>query len=257
MNYQQTRNMYKDTKTWNPFVGCRFDCTYCVPSFKRQLKRVGGNPYVRQGSNDPDGEIGEKGGCTGCSSYSPHYHPERLDRIPTASTVFVCGTGDISCCDPEYTRRIFEAIEAKQSRKPITYYFQTKNPAHFRQFLGEFPENVVLLVTLETNRDTLGQSVSKAPLLSTRWRDFYDLDYPRKAVTIEPVLDFDLDVFAGMMTQLQDQGSLEYVWFGHDSKNCGLPEPSADKSQRFVDGLTERGIEVRGKRLNGVVIAES
>jgi len=249
--------MYSETKTWNPYVGCRFDCTYCEKSFKRQLKRVGGNPYVRQGSNDPNGEIGEKGGCSHCSSYSPHYHPERLDKIPTKATVFVCGTGDIAFCDPDYTRRIFEAIEAKQSRKEITYYFQSKNPAYFEQFLGEYPENVVLLTTLETNRDDLGQSVSKAPKPSTRWRDFYALEYPRKALTIEPVLDFDLEEFTGWMTQLQDQGSLEYIWFGYDSKKCGLPEPSADKAQRFVNGLTERGIEVRGKKMNGVMIAES
>jgi hypothetical protein len=32
-------NMYADAKTWNPFKGCRFDCTYCVPSFQRQAKR--------------------------------------------------------------------------------------------------------------------------------------------------------------------------------------------------------------------------
>ena len=32
-------NMYADAKTWNPFKGCHFDCTYCVPSFQLQAKR--------------------------------------------------------------------------------------------------------------------------------------------------------------------------------------------------------------------------
>jgi hypothetical protein len=247
-------SMYPETKTWNPYVGCKFDCTYCEKSFKRQLKRVGGNPQVRQGSTEKNGEIGEKGGCTLCSSYEPHYHSERLESIPTKSTVFVCGTGYIAFCEPEYTRRILEAIKDNQSRKEITYYFQSKNPAYFEQFLGEYPENAVLLTTLETNRDGLGQSVSKAPMPSTRWRDFMALEYPRKAVTIEPVLDFDLDEFTSWMTQLHGQGSLEYVWFGYDSKSCGLDEPSIELSQRFVDGLKNNGIEVRGKKMNGVII---
>ena len=33
-----TPNMYPYVKTWNPFKGCNFDCTYCVPSFKALAK---------------------------------------------------------------------------------------------------------------------------------------------------------------------------------------------------------------------------
>jgi len=41
--------MYPDTKTWNPFVGCNYDCVYCEKSFKRQFKRVGGGPmFVKE-----------------------------------------------------------------------------------------------------------------------------------------------------------------------------------------------------------------
>ena len=31
--------MYAETKTWNPFKGCRFECMYCGPSFRKQSKR--------------------------------------------------------------------------------------------------------------------------------------------------------------------------------------------------------------------------
>ncbi len=31
--------MYKGAKTWNPFKGCLFDCSYCRPTFKAQAKR--------------------------------------------------------------------------------------------------------------------------------------------------------------------------------------------------------------------------
>jgi hypothetical protein len=35
----QKSNMYKDIETISPFVGCRYDCTYCELSYKRQMKR--------------------------------------------------------------------------------------------------------------------------------------------------------------------------------------------------------------------------
>jgi len=85
-----------------------------------------------------------------------------------------------------------------------------------------------------------------------RFHDFLDLEYSRKVVTIEPVLDFDPEIFLTWMRLLKDQGTLEYVWFGFDSKNCGLSEPSTEKAQRFVDELQAYGIEVRGKTLRDV-----
>ena len=232
--------MYPDTKTWNPFVGCRYDCVYCEKSFKRQLKRVAGI------LNCPD-----------CYTYSPHTHPERLGRIPSFPIVFVYGTGDITFCWDWFVRGTFKAIDAHRQRMEKTYYFQSKNPACFNLYLDWFLKNqdkVILLTTLETNRDEGYREISKAPFPTMRFHDFLELDYPRKVLTIEPVLDFDLDEFVEMVLKLHEQGSLEYVWFGFDSKNCGLPEPSIEKAQRFVDILQDHGIEVRGKRLRGVVI---
>jgi hypothetical protein len=47
--------------SWNPFVGCRFDCVYCESSFKRQAKR-------------------RKKRCLNCYGFKQHFHPERLGR---------------------------------------------------------------------------------------------------------------------------------------------------------------------------------
>ena len=233
--------MYPDTATWNPFVGCLFDCTYCEKSFKRLLKRAGRN--IR---------------CRDCYNYYPHVHPERRFRIPSAPNIFVAGTGDISFCPPNYVRGcIFWAIMNHKPRKPKTYLFQSKSPSCFKQYLPWFKEHqdkVILLTTLETNRDKGYSDISKAPLPSVRFADFYALDYPRKVVTIEPVMDFDHEQMVRMMLDLKDQGSLLYVWFGFDSKNCGLPEPSIEKAQRLVDALKGYGIEVRGKTLRGVKV---
>lgn len=235
MKNNKLGNMYKETKTWNPFIGCRFDCTYCEPSFKRQLKRVAGII-----------------GCSNCGEYKPHTHPERLRKLPSSSIIFVCGTGDINFCEPDYTRKIIDSIKRYKPRKEKTFYFQSKSPTYFSQFIGEFPDNVILLTTLETNRDEGYSTISKAPLPSKRFKEFYELDFPRKVVTIEPVLDFDLEQFSDWIIQLHDQGNLEYVWFGFNSKtkSIQLPEPSQEKTQEFLDKLESTGIVVKEKRLN-------
>jgi hypothetical protein len=235
--------MYSDTKTYNPFIGCKFDCIYCKKSFKRVLKRVGLNIK-----------------CILCYNYVPHTHPERLKRIPSSPIVFVFGQGDIYFCAPQFVEQTFKSIEAHKPRKPKIYYFQSKAPSVFNRYLDWFNGNqdkVILLTTLETNRDEGYRDISKAPLPTTRFRDFLMLDYPRKVLTIEPILDFDLLQFTLMVTQLHDQGTLEYVWFGFDSKNCGLPEPSTEKAQRFVDGLQTYGIEVRGKTLRDLTLSSA
>ncbi len=237
-------NMYPDAKTWNPFVGCRYACVYCEKSFKLQLKRVAAHI-----------------GCQDCYTYSPHYHPERLkkSKIPSTPIVFVDGTGDIAFCEPSYMRKTFAVIDKHRPRREKTYYFQSKNPYQFNLYLDWFKENqdkVVLLTTLETNRDKGYSAMSKATLPTVRFKDFYNLDYPRKVLTIEPVLDFDLAMFSWMVKRLHEQGTLEYVWFGFDSKNCGLPEPSIEKAQKFVDVLHSYGIAIRGKSLRGVKLKE-
>ena len=238
-------NMYLNCSTYNPFVGCGYDCVYCRPSFQRQLKRVAG--ILK---------------CQDCYDYKPHYHPERLatSKIPSSPIVFVCGTGDITFCKYSFMRKIFNVIEKHRPKMDKTYYFQSKNPVCFTQYLDWFlanQEKIILVTTLETNRDAGYRKISQAPLPTVRFGDFYDLDYPRKVLTIEPVLDFDLEDFVDMVLKLHEQGTLEYVWFGFDSKNCGLPEPSAEKAQRFIDILQNNGIEVRGKSLREVKLSEA
>jgi len=224
--------MYASAKTWNPFKGCEFDCIYCEPSFKRQSKR-------------------QKNRCTDCYTYTPHCHEDRLAKIPSAPIIFVCGNADISFSPPEFTQRIIESIVEHNGRAPHkTYYFQSKEPAYFEPFLSDFPDNVILLTTLETNRDEGYEAVSKAPPPSVRFRQFKSVDYPRKVVTIEPVLDFDLRTFADWICSLQP----EYVWLGFNSKpeSVTLPEPSVAKVQELAKRLLGAGIEIRGKTLRGV-----
>ena len=233
-------NMYAEAETWNPFKGCGYDCTYCEPSFKRQAKR-------------------RKNECMRCYHYEPHEHEDRLStgKIPSKNIVFVCGNADLAFCKPEFTRSIINVIKKHllKTKKKKTFYFQSKNPSYFGQFLKEFPPQVILVTTLETNRDEGYSAISTAPPPSVRYEQFRALGYPRKVVTIEPVLDFDLTTFVSWIRRIEP----EYVWLGFNSKpeSVELPEPSVEKVQKFIDKLAVAGIKIKGKTLRGLQVPRS
>lgn len=227
-------NMYKDVKTWNPFVGCKFDCIYCKPSFQQQMKRVAGIIC-----------------CKKCHSYEPHEHSKRLNEIPSGryKIIFVNGTGDISYCEPGYMRQVINRVTEDRKINPNRlYYFQSKNPKCFKQYLGDFPrENVLLVTTLETNRDKGYEKISKAPLPTQRYADFKAIEWPRKILTVEPIMEFDHDIFYEWIVDLKP----ELVWIGYNSrsKQVKLPEPSLEKTQLLIAELRSHGIEVREKQM--------
>lgn len=127
-----------------------------------------------------------------------------------------------------------------------TYVFQTKNPGRYLK-AGEnegwfWPDKVILGTTLETNRFMDG--ISKAPSCIERAFDlstFYGV-FPL-FVTIEPVLDFDVELFATMIEEINPK----FINLGADSKGHNLPEPTVEKVMDLVAALKERGIELREK----------
>jgi len=102
---------------------------------------------------------------------------------------------------------------------------------------------------LETNRDEGYRKISKAPKPMKRFRDFLNLKWERKVITIEPIMDFD-HWFFDMITYVNP----EYVWIGYNSKpkDVQLPEPPLEKTKYLIDKLRAFGIEVRGKELRGI-----
>ena len=232
------KNMYVDSvKQWNPFVGCRFDCLYCKTSFQRQAKR-------------------QKQNCITCYRYEPHEHPERLSvslpKTRNGEFIFTCANSDISFCPTEFLERIVARI-AREKEK--TFLIQSKNPKTFGRVV--FPPNVILGITIETNRDALYQSagMSKAPPPSQRFADFLKIQNARKMVTIEPVLQFDLEVMVNWIKQLTPVK----VWIGYDSKNNNLPEPELSMVKALKHGIEQfdLGIEVKEKIMRDAVPAQA
>lgn len=218
-------NMYPlSLKQWNPFVGCGFDCTYCEASFKRQAKRQMHN-------------------CMKCYKYTPHTHSERL-TIPIPTTkgdefIFTCASGDISFCPISFLKKIIKRIEGNPNK---TFLIQSKNPKTFSRV--KFPDNVILGITLETNRNKLYSTVSKAPKPTQRFKDFLKITHPRKMITIEPIMDFDFDIMLKWVKQVKPQ----LVWIGYDSKNEGLfPEPDMNKFMKLYRAVKKAGIKIKIK----------
>ena len=65
----------------------------------------------------------------------------------------------------------------------------------------------------------------------------------RKFVTIEPVMDFDVDILADWIARINP----EFLNLGADSKDHHLPEPTMEKIQRLIERLKKYGLELREK----------
>lgn len=140
-----------------------------------------------------------------------------------------------------------------------TYVFQTKNPARYngifqpgpyeeRIWLDELPPKVVLGCTIETNRADLAAQVSLAPDPAARFSEMKALraraPHLLTFITVEPILDFDVDVLAGWLTEL----NLDFVNLGADSKRHNLPEPSREKVLALLEVLKARRVLVLEKQ---------
>lgn len=227
--------MYQEAqdKTLNPFVGCLHHCIYCVPSFQRQMKR-------------------QKNRCIRCYNYVPHAHLERLKRPPPKTGpnefIFMCDMGDLAFAKPNWVREIIAYMYKYQDR---TFLIQSKAPGFFRAY--SWPINVILGTTIETNKtifDTPSkyrfyEEISKAPPPKLRYLAMLNLIHPRKLVTIEPILDFDLFVLVDWVRLIDP----EVVYVGYDNHNCKLPEPRLQKTLGLIEEL-EKFTEVRRKTIH-------
>ena len=215
-------NMYNlSAAQWNPFSGCKHNCDYCRKSFQRQLKRWA------------------KKNCPECYDFRPHKHPERLKQtLPKTrhmQFIFTCSNGDIAFCPTDYLTNIIERIKQEPDR---TFLIQSKNPQTFNRVV--FPKNVILGVTLETNKEELCAKLSTTPTPSQRYSDFMKVNHSVKMVTIEPVLDFDMEVMTGWIENINPC----MIWLGYDSGKNKLPEPCLDKVKTLHWQLAMKGFVV-------------
>ena len=206
---KQKGNMYDFvTHMWSPIKGkCSHDCSYCY------MKRWGKQPPIHLDEKDLETDLGE------------------------GNFIFVCHTCDMFAADipSMWIMRVLEKTADIYTKNK--YLFQTKNPKRYLDFLGMYPEDVILGTTIETNRDIVN---SKAPPVTERVSilaamSCKGLGY-KTMVTIEPIFDFDLDE----LVELVLLANPEWVNIGADSKGHGLLEPPKEKIEALIKALQEK-----------------
>jgi hypothetical protein len=123
-----------------------------------------------------------------------------------------------------------------------TYVFQTKNPDRIVHFEDRLPQNCMFGTTIETNRQRILDSISKAPPATRRAAALSLLKGP-KFLTVEPILDFDLEELLALILLAKP----DFVNIGADSKGHGLPEPCTEKVLDLVAAMRRAGITIRKK----------
>ena len=204
-------------KTFNPIHGCGFECYGGRCWASRMAARL-------QAS-------GAKGYADG---FAPKFSPEMLNRrFGTGEVVFVGSMGDISFFPFEVHRQIIE--ETMRANPETVFFFETKNPSIYRRMIPLFPENVIISTTIETNRD---HGFSKAPAPEKRYLEMKALPWPKKHVSVEPVMDFDAEVLVRWIREIKPF----VVSVGYDNHQCNLPEPPLDKTLDLIKALSEFAI---------------
>lgn len=203
------------TRTWNPVTGCSHKCSYCYAMRLIETK-LKDTPKYRHGFN-------------------PTLHPNELAKplgFRPTDVVFVVDMGDLFS-DGVPDEWIVTVLEWAR-RSPARFLFLTKNPARYRRFLDLIPPRSVLGTTIETNRDDLTMSISRAPPPSERYTTLRDLPWSSKFVSIEPVMDFDLN----LLTEWVREISPVTVHVGYDNWGSRLPEPPLWKVRELITRLS-------------------
>lgn len=210
-------NMYDFiTHTWNPIKGeCPHGCTYCY------MKRWGAQKPLHLDEREMRTDLGSGNYIfvgSSCDMWAEEVPLEWLIRI------------------------IDKCKEASGNR----YLLQTKNPVRLCDERIVLSYNLfTFCTTLETNRDTKAISPG-APSTKERAQAMnmlYD-DEVHTMVTVEPIMDFDLEPFTNMIMRCHPA----QVNIGADSGRGGLPEPNMEKVKALIFALRDRGIKVVQKK---------
>lgn len=199
-------NMYDFVqKTWNPVGGeCPHKCTYCY--VERNKKRF---PAHREKYSGEQRLI----------------ESEMKRKFKPGETVFVGSCNDLFASRHNYF--CGDVIIKTGKFDETTFIFQTKNPELMNGWA--YYSNNILCVTIESNR--VYPEMGNSPIPEKRIID--TSNHKRRWVTIEPIMDFDLEEFV----QLIKANKPEQVNIGADTGHNNLTEPPKEKILALIAEL--------------------
>lgn len=203
----------KRMKTWNIFAGCNFDC-YSGKCWARTLvatKLAKSQKYEHTG-------------------FTPTFYPQELAvRFKPSDFVFIASMGDISFATWYDLKEVLIVVQKFINTQ---FLLQTKNPAIFLNGRS-WESNLWLGATIETNRYEDYGKFSKAPTPIRRYHSFAVNSHAKKFLSIEPIMDFDPEIFLSWIKDINPQ----IVEVGADSCHANLPEPSPGKVKALLEAL--------------------
>ena len=223
-------NMYPWVDATHSHLGgeCQHKCSYCYVGSSRSGRAPRYCGDIRLLDNE----------------FNVSYDKKTLERVcgKFPATIFIEHMNDLFEKDVP-SEFIIKILDHCKKYPDNTYVLQTKNPARFQEFLGDLPPNRILGTTIESNRhypNVMGNS----PKPELRYDGMLDLPLEERLfVTLEPILDFDVDVLAGWIVDIMP----EFLNLGADSKGNGLIEPTVEKIMELTDKLNKFGVELREK----------
>lgn len=194
-------NMYEFvTHTWNTVKGkCFHDCSYCY------MKRYEAQREIYFDQKELKTDLGKD------------------------NFIFVGSSCDLFAKDVK-NEWIIDTLK-KMNEHDNKYLVQSKDPARILAFKSWFKNPTIVCTTIETNR-FYKDIMNNCPSPVDRAFGLRNLPF-EKYVTIEPILDFDLDEFVDLIRLCQPSK----VNIGADSGNNNLPEPSIEKIMMLVEEL--------------------
>jgi len=197
-------NMYPFvTHTWNAIKGkCLNDCIYCYmknPKYKLKAPRLD--------------------------------RKELRTDLEEGNFIFVGSSTDMFARDLPYDW-IIDTLKYC-NRFDNQYLFQTKNPEIMGKYLNVIPPDSILACTVETDYMLDLSNKIYTYYSPTRGGIFATLKWPRKMVSIEPVVDFNTDSFIQLIEAIKP----EFVSIGADSQGSDMFEPSKEKLTALIAGL--------------------
>jgi hypothetical protein len=196
-------NMYTwVTDEWNPVKGkCYHDCSYCY------MKRWGKQSPIHLCENEFKTDLG------------------------AGKFIFVVSGSDLFAenISEDWIIKVLEYCFKFDN----IYLFQSKNPFRIWQYgsYGFMPERSVICTTIETNR-IYPDVMKNCPIPEERAKAMRLIGL-NKYITIEPIMDFDLNIMIEFIKMCNPQ----QVNIGADSGNNHLPEPSKEKLLTLIDEL--------------------